>query len=115
MMSHTAIQRMVCGKDVVQYKAGPMMQEDYIVCRCEDVTLSSIESCMDNTSVLSLHETKRRLRVGMGTCQGRVCGPLLQKIFGETATDSLDRNAVVRPVPLKDIAGRCSSDEAVRP
>lgn len=114
-MSHTAIQRMVCGKDVIQNKAGPMMQEDYIVCRCEDVTLSSIETCMDNTGALSLQETKRRLRVGMGTCQGRVCGPLLQKIFGETSTDSLDRNAVLRPVPLKDIAGRCASDEAVHP
>lgn len=89
-----------------------MMQEDYIVCRCEDVTLSSVESCVDGTGALNLPETKRRLRVGMGACQGRVCGFLLQRIFGESATDSLERNTVLKPVPLKDIAFH-SSDEMI--
>ncbi|WP_425514159.1 (2Fe-2S)-binding protein [Brevibacterium oceani] len=84
------------------------MQENYIVCRCEDVTLQSVESCIDDDGALDLPEAKRRLRVGMGPCQGRVCGPMLRSIFGESAVGSLERNAVLRPVLLADIAATVS-------
>lgn len=47
-----------------------------IVCRCEDVTAAR----------LALHDSwraaKLQTRVGMGTCQGRVCGTACQFLYG---------------------------------
>lgn len=65
-------------------------QSDTVVCRCEDVTLEQIGTC------LSAREAKLRTRAGMGSCQGRVCGPALAFIRGFSA-DS------VRP-PLEPVA-----------
>ena len=78
--------------------------DDYIVCRCEDVSLNDIRRCVDESDTIDIHEAKLRLRVGMGTCQGRVCGPLLERCFGGHLIGVLERNLVLRPVLLADIA-----------
>lgn len=53
-----------------------MATPDTVVCRCEDVRLKD----------LNPHWTPRQAklyaRVGMGTCQGRICGPALQSVMG---------------------------------
>lgn len=53
-----------------------MATPDTVVCRCEDVRLKD----------LNPHWTPRQAklyaRVGMGACQGRVCGPALQSVMG---------------------------------
>jgi len=49
-----------------------------IVCRCEDVRLAAIQD-RDSWRAAKLH-----LRCGMGPCQGRVCGPAAQWLFGWT-------------------------------
>jgi thioredoxin reductase len=47
-----------------------------VVCRCEDVVLGAIDSRW------SARQAKLYTRVGMGPCQGRVCGGALQYLFG---------------------------------
>lgn len=47
-----------------------------IVCRCEDVTYSSVQQCT------SWREAKLHTRCGMGACQGRICGPQTEFLFG---------------------------------
>ncbi len=47
-----------------------------IVCRCEDVRLAQLGAYSSWT------EAKLQTRCGMGPCQGRVCGPALEAIFG---------------------------------
>jgi NADPH-dependent 2,4-dienoyl-CoA reductase/sulfur reductase-like enzyme len=47
-----------------------------IVCRCEDVTLARLQS-MNSWRAAKLHT-----RCGMGPCQGRICGPATQFLFG---------------------------------
>lgn len=84
------------------------MTTDFIVCRCEDVTLEAVEDCVDETGTLDLAEAKRRLRIGMGVCQGRICGPLLDRCFESHAHGFLDRSPVLRPVRLSDIASQVS-------
>lgn len=85
-------------------------RDDYLVCRCEDVPRSAVQDVLTLAGAdVGLKEIKRRLRVGMGWCQGRVCGPLLAQMTG--ASDSLDRNQVVRPVSLLQVADGC--DESV--
>jgi NADPH-dependent 2,4-dienoyl-CoA reductase/sulfur reductase-like enzyme len=47
-----------------------------MVCRCEDVTLGQLRSA-DSWRSAKLH-----FRCGMGPCQGRVCGPAVNFLFG---------------------------------
>jgi D-hydroxyproline dehydrogenase subunit alpha len=47
-----------------------------VICRCEDVTLAQLRSA-DSWRSAKLH-----VRCGMGPCQGRVCGPIVQFLFG---------------------------------
>jgi hypothetical protein len=49
-----------------------------IVCRCEDVTRARCE-VQTSSRAAKLHA-----RAGMGPCQGRVCGPALEFLFGWT-------------------------------
>jgi D-hydroxyproline dehydrogenase subunit alpha len=51
-------------------------QVDTIVCRCEDV----VHSRMQQHS--SWRSAKLQTRCGMGPCQGRVCGPAAQFLYG---------------------------------
>jgi len=46
-----------------------------IVCRCEDVTFERMRSA-DSWRAAKLHT-----RCGMGPCQGRICGPVVQHLF----------------------------------
>lgn len=59
-----------------------VLMDDMIVCRCEEVTVGDIrraihEGARDVTGV------KRRVRAGMGLCQGRTCEKLVQQILCE--------------------------------
>ena len=49
-----------------------------IVCRCEDVTYRALAGRLGWT------DAKLQTRCGMGPCQGRVCGPAVQTLFGWT-------------------------------
>jgi D-hydroxyproline dehydrogenase subunit alpha len=49
---------------------------DTIVCRCEDVKFSRLQSYP------SWRAAKLQTRCGMGPCQGRICGPATQFLFG---------------------------------
>jgi NADPH-dependent 2,4-dienoyl-CoA reductase/sulfur reductase-like enzyme len=49
---------------------------DTIVCRCEDVPLSSLQP-FDSWRAAKLHT-----RCGMGPCQGRICGAAVEAVFG---------------------------------
>jgi NADPH-dependent 2,4-dienoyl-CoA reductase/sulfur reductase-like enzyme len=49
---------------------------DTIVCRCEDVPFKALQSSR------SLREAKLHTRCGMGPCQGRICGPACEFLFG---------------------------------
>jgi NADPH-dependent 2,4-dienoyl-CoA reductase/sulfur reductase-like enzyme len=53
-----------------------LAREDTIVCRCEDVRRGALVSLRDS------RQAKLYTRAGMGACQGRVCGPALETLFG---------------------------------
>lgn len=74
-----------------------LAQPDTIVCRCEDVTHASL-TAHDNWN-----DAKRQTRCGMGPCQGRVCGPATQVLFG-WHTGSV--RPPLFPVPLSAMGAR---------
>jgi hypothetical protein len=49
---------------------------DTIVCRCEDVRLGALDASWTG------RQAKLYTRAGMGPCQGAVCGPALEQLFG---------------------------------
>lgn len=48
------------------------LEDEEIVCRCEEVTRSKIEEAIDN-GFTDFEELRRYLRISMGPCGGRVC------------------------------------------
>jgi NADPH-dependent 2,4-dienoyl-CoA reductase/sulfur reductase-like enzyme len=53
-----------------------LVAPDTFVCRCEDVRRRALDS------MLSWREAKLHTRCGMGPCQGRICGPATEFLFG---------------------------------
>jgi NADPH-dependent 2,4-dienoyl-CoA reductase/sulfur reductase-like enzyme len=64
---------------------------DTIVCRCEDVPFARLAGHTSWT------EAKLQTRCGMGPCQGRVCGPAIQTLFGWRPTSV---RPPIFPVPV---------------
>ena len=65
--------------------------DETIVCRCEDVPFGRLQGQFSWT------EAKLQTRCGMGACQGRICGPAVQTLFGWRATSV---RPPLFPVPL---------------
>jgi D-hydroxyproline dehydrogenase subunit alpha len=74
---------------------------DTIVCRCEDVTL---QRARDAASLHgeSLRAIKLGCRAGMGPCQARICGPMLQALANARPGQPMD--APVVRLPVKPVA-----------
>ena len=71
-----------------------LAKPETIVCRCEDVPLGKIEACT------SKREAKLQTRCGMGPCQGRICGPVLEYLLG-WPPDTVRQP--VHPVPMRKL------------
>lgn len=55
-----------------------------IICRCEEVSLGEIKQAIHNPlGVATVDSVKRRVRAGMGRCQGGFCMPLVVKTIAE--------------------------------
>ena len=52
------------------------INENIIVCRCEDLTLADIRKAIAE-GYKTIDEIKRVTRAGMGPCQGRTCRPII--------------------------------------
>lgn len=52
------------------------LTDDTFVCRCEDVPWGAIDPATE------MRQAKLYHRVGMGPCQGRICGPALERLCG---------------------------------
>jgi D-hydroxyproline dehydrogenase subunit alpha len=73
---------------------------DTIACRCEDVTYSRLQTN------LSWRAAKLQTRCGMGPCQGRICGPACQFLFG-WSPDSV--RPPVFPVRVQSLAANAGA------
>ncbi|UXI67232.1 NAD(P)/FAD-dependent oxidoreductase [Tahibacter amnicola] len=53
-----------------------LAEDSTVLCRCENVSVGAVRSCA------SAREAKLQHRLGMGHCQGRVCGGAASYLFG---------------------------------
>lgn len=76
---------------------------DTLICRCEDVPFGALDRTW------SMRQAKLYTRVGMGPCQGRVCGAALQALLG-WSPDSVRPPFV--PTPIKSLASTLELTDA---
>ena len=92
------------------------LPEDLIVCRCEGVTVGAIRRVATDGAV-SAEEIKRFTRMTMGSCQGRVCQGILERIEGVYTGEVVSRATLpghrppIRPVTLGEIAALADGSE----
>ena len=53
-----------------------LARTDTVICRCEDVRFGALDRTWTG------RQAKLYTRIGMGACQGAVCGPIVQQILG---------------------------------
>ena len=69
-----------------------------IVCRCEDITEEDIIKAIDE-GYTDLEELRKKLRIGMGPCQGRVCIQLVMRILEKYTGKKLTKISYPNPRP----------------
>jgi NADPH-dependent 2,4-dienoyl-CoA reductase/sulfur reductase-like enzyme len=91
--------------------------DDMTVCRCEEIDAGNLRRCIRGGEATEINRLKALTRVGMGRCQGRMCGAaaaeLLSAETGKPIAEvgRLRGQAPVKPVPLS-IALMAEVDEA---
>jgi len=83
-----------------------------IVCRCEDLTLEDVERAIDE-GYTDLQELRKKLRIGMGPCQGRVCIQMVMKILERKTGKKIPKESLhtSRPPIVPVSLGSLASDE----
>lgn len=54
--------------------------DSVLICRCEEVSREEIRTAIRN-GAHTVASVKRAVRAGMGACQGRTCGRLIQQML----------------------------------
>jgi NAD(P)H-nitrite reductase large subunit len=77
---------------------------DTVMCRCEEVTCGHVEAALAEGAT-SPGEIKQETRLGMGRCQARYCGPLLETFLAERTGRTRDGRSGFAPrVPVKPVS-----------
>jgi NADPH-dependent 2,4-dienoyl-CoA reductase/sulfur reductase-like enzyme len=80
--------------------------DDMTVCRCEEIDAGALRRCIRAGEASEINRLKALTRVGMGRCQGRMCGAaaaeLLSAETGKPIAEvgRLRGQAPIKPVPL---------------
>ncbi|GGH16495.1 FAD/NAD(P)-binding oxidoreductase [Alsobacter metallidurans] len=77
--------------------------DDEILCRCEGVTAGALRDVVRHKGAAEVNRVKAFTRIGMGRCQGRVCGHAAAELV-----------ALERGCPVED-AGRLRGQPPVKP
>jgi NADPH-dependent 2,4-dienoyl-CoA reductase/sulfur reductase-like enzyme len=67
---------LLAGTFALRAELRDLAEGNTFVCRCEDVTYSKLQA------YANWRDAKLQTRCGLGPCQGRVCGPATQFLFG---------------------------------
>jgi NADPH-dependent 2,4-dienoyl-CoA reductase/sulfur reductase-like enzyme len=98
LAGHRRFERALARAFALRPEVRRLADDETIVCRCEDVRLGALRE------LPSWRHAKLHTRCGMGPCQGRICGPAAEFLWGWQA-DS------VRPPILPARVGTLAADE----
>jgi len=80
--------------------------DDEIICRCEGITAGTLRATASERDAQEMNRLKAFTRIGMGRCQGRVCGHAAAEILARArggdiaAVGRLRGNPPIKPVPI---------------
>jgi hydrogen cyanide synthase HcnB len=78
--------------------------DDTIICRCEEVTLKQLKTALADDT-FQLKDFKRMTRLGMGSCEGRMCGPAVIEIMRHRLNVPAEDVGCLKPRPsIKPVA-----------
>jgi NADPH-dependent 2,4-dienoyl-CoA reductase/sulfur reductase-like enzyme len=95
--------------------------DDLVVCRCEHVTAGELRACVTDTGAKELNRLKALSRIGMGRCQGRMCGAAAARLLAEAAqcdlrdVGRLRAQPPVKPVPIAALGATIAAASPVPP
>ncbi len=84
-------------------------EDDTIVCRCEEVSLSEIKKSV-NLGCVGPNQLKSFTRCGMGPCQGRFCGLTVSELIAKHAKVPIEEvgyyrvRPPIKPVTLSELS-----------
>uniref|UniRef100_UPI0035931B94 (2Fe-2S)-binding protein n=1 Tax=Desulfococcus sp. TaxID=2025834 RepID=UPI0035931B94 len=92
--------------------------DETVICRCEGVKMGDLRRQIEGGAA-AVDALKKATRAGMGSCQGRICGPILSDILGALtgkgpeALGVLSARAPVRMVPLGAVADMAAPGDGI--
>ena len=88
------------------------MKNRAIICRCEDISEEDVIEAIDN-GYTDIEELRKKLRIGMGPCQGRVCLQIVKKILQQKTGKKIKSisNPKNRPPLIPVSLGTLASDK----
>lgn len=92
------------------WRAG--VEDTTLICRCEEVPAWRVREALD-LGATDARSVKLLTRAGMGWCQGRVCGRIVDELcgFDEPRTMGSGARPLAAPVPLGALANEGAADE----
>ena len=88
------------------------VSDETILCRCEQVQAGELRAIAGLMGARELNRAKSYSRVGMGRCQGRLCGHAAAEVMADklgVSVDSVGRmrgQPPIKPVPVSTVAER---------
>ncbi|EJL93255.1 NAD(FAD)-dependent dehydrogenase [Herbaspirillum sp. CF444] len=80
--------------------------DDLVICRCEEITAGQLRRSVQQEGTVEINRLKALTRVGMGRCQGRMCGAAAAEILAHATGVSVAEagrlrvQAPVKPIPV---------------
>ncbi|MEW6264479.1 MAG: FAD-dependent oxidoreductase [Thermodesulfobacteriota bacterium] len=78
------------------------ISDETVVCRCEEVTMGDLRAAV-RSGATDINHIKRKTRSGMGYCQGRFCGQVINELIWGLSGDSRPREVFTARVPVRPI------------
>ncbi|MGJ7503549.1 FAD-dependent oxidoreductase [Variovorax sp. ZT5P49] len=81
--------------------------DDLVICRCENITAGTLRQTAASTGADEMNRLKALSRVGMGRCQGRMCGVAAAEILAHATGQPLQQvgrlrgQAPIKPIPIR--------------
>jgi hydrogen cyanide synthase HcnB len=93
--------------------------DELVVCRCEDVTAGELRRAVTDSGADEMNRLKALTRVGMGRCQGRMCGVAAAEILAQATGQAVEQvgrfrgQAPIKPIPIHLVHALDASREEV--
>lgn len=106
---HRAFASLVADVFAAKPRVRDLITDDTLVCRCEEVHAREVRAAAREWGA-NVNFIKGVTRCGMGYCQGRICGPLVEAITADTlgvpagSVDAFHVRAPLKPMTVRELA-----------